>query len=200
MKDGKSQEGGKYISWIIIAVFLVGWMLFSYGAVWSYKQAVGSSSPMTISVSQWQVIVVLLSPLFLVMLFGLLWLKRNRWWPLVSEHLEKHTDAIDATRDSHIDLWIALAAGLGLYLELMIIRLHASYFQLFAYFKNVSLLSCFLGLGIGYARGSRRPLTTPLVIPFLTLQIMFMGILRFGGICLRSDAHHSFSSSQLYGP
>lgn len=100
-------------------------------------------------------------------------------WPLGRKRLENHTDAIDALSDSHVGLWIILAAGLTLYLELTIIRLHSSYFQLFAYFKNVSLLSCFLGLGIGYARGSTRPLTTPLVLPFLALQIGFMYILRF---------------------
>ncbi len=100
-------------------------------------------------------------------------------WQWGREHLENHTDTIDALPDSHIGLWIALAAGLGIYTELMIIRLHSSYFQLFAYFKNVSLLSCFLGLGIGYARGSSRPLATPLVLPFLVLQIIFMYILRY---------------------
>jgi SAM-dependent methyltransferase len=97
---------------------------------------------------------------------------RARW-------LERHTDEIDALPPSSIGLWIALAAGAGLYIEIMIIRLHATYFQLFAYFKNVSLLSCFLGLGIGYARGARRPLATPLIMPFLAMQIILMYLLRF---------------------
>ena len=92
--------------------------------------------------------------------------------------LERHTDAIDAIPDYALGAAIALAAALGLYAELMLIRLHSSYFQLFAYFKNVSLLSCFLGLGIGYARGARRPLATPLVVPALALQIAFLAILR----------------------
>jgi spermidine synthase len=89
-----------------------------------------------------------------------------------------HTDSIDALPDAHIGWWIALAAGLGLYIELMVIRVHSSYFQVFAYLKNVSLLSCFLGLGIGYARGSKWPLATPLVLPLLTVQIMFLYLLR----------------------
>ncbi len=92
--------------------------------------------------------------------------------------LDAHTDAVDAIPDHALGAAIALAAGLGLYAELMIIRLHSSYFQLFAYFKNVSLLSCFLGLGIGYARGARRPLTTPLVLPALAVQIVFLHVLR----------------------
>ena len=81
--------------------------------------------------------------------------------------MDKHTDNIDSLPDLNLGIWIALAAGLGLFMELMVIRIHSSYFQLFAYFKNVSLLSCFLGLGIGYARGSLRPLTTPFVLPFM---------------------------------
>ena len=46
---------------------------------------------------------------------------------------------------------IALAACLCLFHELAMIRIHSSYFQIFAYFKNLSLISCFLGLGIGYS-------------------------------------------------
>jgi spermidine synthase len=66
-----------------------------------------------------------------------------------------------------------------LYTELMIIRVHASSLQLFAYFKNVSLLSCFLGLGVGYTMGARRPLTTPLVLPLLAVQVAFLHAFRF---------------------
>ncbi len=103
-------------------------------------------------------------------------------WSQKWKRLETHTDDIDAIPDSQIAFWIVLAAGLSLYMELMIIRLHSSFFQLFAFFKNVSLLSCFLGLGIGYARGSKRPLATPLVLPFLALQIVFMYLLRFSSL------------------
>ncbi len=92
--------------------------------------------------------------------------------------LERHTDAVDAMPEAALGAAIALAAALGLYAELMIIRLHSSYFQLFAYFKNVSLLSCFLGLGIGYARGALRPIATPLVLPALAVQIALLHVLR----------------------
>ena len=99
-------------------------------------------------------------------------------WSSGKKWLNKHTDNIDSLPDLNLGIWIALAAGLGLFMELMVIRIHSSYFQLFAYFKNVSLLSCFLGLGIGYARGSLRPLTTPLVLPFMAFQIIFLYLLR----------------------
>ena len=93
--------------------------------------------------------------------------------------LKKHTSFIDSIPVSQIGLWIALAAGLGLFFELLIIRVHSSYFQLFAYLKNVSLLSCFVGIGIGYARGAKKYLYTPFVLPLIGLQIVSMYLIRF---------------------
>ena len=79
----------------------------------------------------------------------------------------------------HPWFWISLAAGLGIFAELSIIRIHASYFQLFAYFKNISLLSAFLGLGVGYALASRRTLRLYLVMPLLMLEVCALYLLRF---------------------
>jgi len=107
---------------------------------------------------------------------------RGYWWPAARRHFENHTDDIDSLPISQLPFWIALAAGLGLFAELMMIRIHSSYFQLFAYFKNVSLLSCFLGLGIGYIRGARRPVMTSMVIPLLAIQIVLLYLMRFSPI------------------
>lgn len=109
--------------------------------------------------------------------------------------LEAYTDDVDALPDKFVNIAIILAAGLGLYMELTIIRLHSSYFQLFAYFKNLSLLSCFLGLGIGYARASQRPLTLPLVFPILGLEIAFLYLLRTSPV---STLLQNPISEQLY--
>src|SRR4051812_15935293 len=108
--------------------------------------------------------------------------RRDRWWPPMRQALDDHTDRVDALPARFDWLWIALAAGVGLYLELVVVRFHASCFQLFAFFKNFSLLSCFLGLGIGYALGSTRPLLTPLVLPMLAAQMIFLHVLRFTGL------------------
>ncbi|HEV8485899.1 MAG TPA: hypothetical protein VGV87_20320 [Blastocatellia bacterium] len=161
-----SKGAWRALRWII-AVTLAGYLIFCFGSSWQYVQK--GYNPL-------RILVVTVAPLIIA---TVCWLTRDRWWPIVRTHLGNHTDAIDGLSDRHIGLWIALAAGLGLYAELMTIRLHGSFFQLFAYFKNVSLLSCFLGLGIGYAQASRRPLTTPLVLPFLALQIILMHLLRF---------------------
>jgi spermidine synthase len=107
-----------------------------------------------------------------------------RWRPRLDAQMRRHADAIDALPASLNWLWIALAAGAGLYLELVVIRFHGSCFQLFAFFKNFSLLSCFLGLGIGYTLGGRRevPLYTPIVLPMLAVQGILLHCLRFSGI------------------
>src|SRR5687768_15625164 len=103
------------------------------------------------------------APYFILTVPGLLLLvvkaaadRRNRWEPALDDWLRRHTAAVDALPARFDSIWIALAAGLGLYAELALIRYHSSCFQLFAFFKNFSLLSCFLGLGIGYALGAAR--------------------------------------------
>lgn len=108
-----------------------------------------------------------------------LWETADSWLPKVRSMCEEHSRAIDNLNlsDARLALWIALIAAVGLYAELSIIRIHAAYFQLFAHFKNVSLLSCFLGLGIGYAQKHDRPLTTPLVIPLFACQVILFTLL-----------------------
>ena len=88
-------------------------------------------------------------------------------------------DEFDPKILKHDIYWlIALAAGLGLFLELSIIRIHSSYFQLFAYFKNLSLLSCFLGLGIGYSFSRIRLFSLNWTFPIIALQVSFMFLLK----------------------
>ena len=87
-------------------------------------------------------------------------------------------DEISHLKNYNVNYLIATAAGLGLYLELMIIRLHSTYFQLFSFFKNVSLLSCLLGLGIGYLFGHKKINSLKWVFPLLALQIIFMYLIK----------------------
>ncbi|MDO8689036.1 MAG: hypothetical protein Q7R39_03340 [Dehalococcoidia bacterium] len=108
--------------------------------------------------------------------------------------LKQHTDAIESWPEAYVGIGIAVAAGLGLYMELMIVRFHSSFFQLFAYFKNVSLLSCFLGLGVGYARGSKRTLATPLIMPLFALQILLVYAVRYSPL---ADSLQNPVSEQL---
>jgi len=81
-------------------------------------------------------------------------------------------------KDKNLYYLIALAACLCLFHELAMIRIHSSYFQIFAYFKNLSLISCFLGLGIGYSLSNKRIFSLAWVMPITALQILFMYLLK----------------------
>ena len=112
---------------------------------------------------------------FIYLVFKPKYLTRSK---IIKNWVENHTTYIDSIPVKELGVWIALAAGLGLFLELSLIRIHSSYFQLFAYFKNISLLSCFLGLGIGYTRGTKNPLITPIVLPLVSIQLILLSELR----------------------
>ncbi len=103
--------------------------------------------------------------------------------------LKDDTAALESRQGSAF--WIAFAAALGLFLELMIVRMHGNSVQLFAYYKNVSLMSCFLGLGIGYSLEKSRPLTLAFFLPLISLQLLFLNIMRWSDLSylLRNPTH-----------
>ena len=61
-------------------------------------------------------------------------------------------------------LSLLMVSLLGLFLEVCLIRWHSTEFRAAAYFKNVSLLACFLGLGLGFAIAGRRRSYFPLTM------------------------------------
>lgn len=85
-----------------------------------------------------------------------------------------------ALPERHVDLAIVLCAAAGLFLELTMIRWQATVFEFFAFYKNFSLLSCFAGLGLGYALAGRRYLGLLWSIPLITLQVFLMLFTRYG--------------------
>ncbi len=146
----------------------VGWLLFFLGYCWIiYGNRTNIENT-----------ILIMAPGVLLIVLALIVIFDKKTYMAINERLKRHTEFVDNIPDSQIHLWIVLATLIGLFVELMLIRIHASCFQLFAYFKNISLLSCFLGLGIGYARGGKKPLYTPFVLPCLALQISFMYLLR----------------------
>src|SRR5262245_51050523 len=72
---------------------------------------------------------------------------------------------------------IFVVSTAALYIELVMVRWHATCFHAFAIFKNVSLLSCFLGLGIGFGLSERRRLPLASFLPLLGLQTVLFGLL-----------------------
>jgi hypothetical protein len=81
----------------------------------------------------------------------------------------------------HLADWgILLSAGLSLLLELAVIRWQSAIFELFAFYKNFSLLACFLGLGLGYALSGRRQIPLLLTVPLLAWQMVLFIMTRYG--------------------
>jgi SAM-dependent methyltransferase len=158
------------------ATVLVSWLVFCLAAASDY----GVGSPFG------TVLFVILAFVPIV-LAKIAFDYRRRWWPAIERKLEEHTDQLDALPKRSLGLWIALAAGVGLYLELVLIRFHGSCFAVFGFFKNLSLLSCFLGLGMGYSLGRVRLVLTPLALPLLAIQLMAMHFLQYAHVAVHLE-------------
>jgi hypothetical protein len=96
------------------------------------------------------------------------------WWDALHE---EHADFIDNIPPEFLRIALLAASTLALYVEMVMVRWHATCFHAFAIFKNVSLLSCFLGLGIGYGLSGRRRITLAAFLPLLSLQTLLFGLL-----------------------
>ncbi|HLZ03246.1 MAG TPA: hypothetical protein VKR55_13995 [Bradyrhizobium sp.] len=74
---------------------------------------------------------------------------------------------------------IVLVTMVSLLLELVMIRWLASVFPVFSFFKNFTLLACFLGLGAGYAVSEKQPCAPALVLPMLASFVGVITLLRY---------------------
>ena len=120
-----------------------------------------------------------------------LWLAAASWVKEAAREFTVHFEEVLAARPR----WpIFLLSFIGLFAEIMLIRWHSSLFQVFAFFKNISLLACFLGLGLGLALKDRKQLLLPLVPLGLALQIIPLHLLQ-GTLGLNSP----ISEEQLMG-
>src|SRR5436305_2875910 len=74
---------------------------------------------------------------------------------------------------------IVLVTMVSLLLELVMIRWLAAVFPVFSFFKNFTLLACFLGLGAGYAVAEKQRCAPALVLPMLALFVAVITLLRY---------------------
>ena len=84
-------------------------------------------------------------------------------------------------RPKYLNAAILASAALSLFLELSVIRWQGTVFEFFAFYKNFGLLTCFAGLGLGYALAGRGSIPLILTIPMMAWQFAFMIVLRFAG-------------------
>lgn len=95
----------------------------------------------------------------------------------LSEEQAGFLDRLDAR---WVPLAIIVSAAVSLFLELAMIRWQGSVWEVFAFYKNFGLLSCFAGLGLGYALSRNRYLPLLLALPILGLQMLVLIGLRHG--------------------
>ena len=85
---------------------------------------------------------------------------------------------LDELPGSRVPLAIVVSAGASLFLELAIIRWHGTEWEVFAFYKNFSLLGCFLGLGLGYALAGQPRIPAVAVLPLLAFEVAYLLVLR----------------------
>jgi SAM-dependent methyltransferase len=93
---------------------------------------------------------------------------------------EEQTEFLGRLTGRTVPLAIAASAGASLLLELAVIRWQGTEWQVFALYKNFSLLACFLGLGLGYALARAPQIPAVLVLPLLALKVVYLLLLRHG--------------------
>jgi spermidine synthase len=101
----------------------------------------------------------------------------RRWYSSFTDDLAAFTARVDALSDSVRRFDLLLASVLGLFLEVALIRWHGTEFRACAYFKSLTLLACFLGLGLGFARARRPVLSFPIALLILSVQVLVMDVL-----------------------
>lgn len=92
----------------------------------------------------------------------------------VRQSFRLHGERLRNIPHSWVAAAIILASGCTIFTELAMIRLVSTYLSIFALLKNVTLLSCFLGLGIGYALAKEQLLYIALYPLFLCGMLIFL--------------------------
>ena len=87
---------------------------------------------------------------------------------------------LDRLPEKYLEIAIIASAALSLFLELGMIRWQGTVWEFFAFYKNLGLLSCFAGLGLGYALARRDRIPLAFAVPVLTFQMALMIWLRHG--------------------
>ena len=119
---------------------------------------------------------IALGLLALGVLFRWSWLEVERQVGLMGTAFEADYANLDTKTKIRL---IVLVTMLSLLLELVLIRWLASVFPVYSFYKNFTMLACFLGLGAGYAVAERQPCAPALVLPMLALFVGVITLLRF---------------------
>jgi spermidine synthase len=98
----------------------------------------------------------------------------------LDEVSREQASALDQLPAGHVDVAIAGSAALSLFFELAVIRWQGTVWEFFAFYKNLGLLSCFAGLGLGYALAGRDRIPLVFTAPLVGFQMLLLIALRHG--------------------
>lgn len=125
-------------------------------------------------------------PVYLLIALGVLSISIGLW--VLLGRLEARLDRAGMEQaeflktfpERYVGLGIFASAALSLFLELSVIRWQATVFPFLAFYKNISMLACFAGLGLGYAMGRRSRIPLFLTVPLFCWQFALMIGMRYG--------------------
>jgi SAM-dependent methyltransferase len=151
-------------------------LLILYSAIAGYSLLV--EDQWTIAGSLVGLLRIVAGPLALLLL--LLWSRNADQFDRVLQRMGSafETDFCNSSAKAKIRS-IVLVTMLSLLLELVLIRWLASVFPVYSFYKNFTMLACFLGLGAGYAVSQRQPCAPALVLPMLTIFVVIVTLLRY---------------------
>jgi SAM-dependent methyltransferase len=151
-------------------------LLILYSAIAGYSLLV--EDQWTIAGSLVALLRIVAGPLALLLL--LLWSRNADQFDRVLQRMGSafETDFSNSSAKAKIRS-IVLVTMLSLLLELVLIRWLASVFPVYSFYKNFTMLACFLGLGAGYAVSQRQPCAPALVLPMLTIFVVIITLLRY---------------------
>ena len=103
----------------------------------------------------------------------------DRWHQFIDSQADRQAQFLDTIPKQWLGWAIALSAALGLFAELTVIRWQGTVWLFFAFYKNLGLLACFAGLGIGYSICHHRRLPLICTVPLFGWQIISLLFLRY---------------------
>ncbi|EKD82767.1 MAG: spermidine synthase-like protein [uncultured bacterium] len=100
--------------------------------------------------------------------------------PALQDISEGQIRFIDELPEKWVAWSIVASACVSLSTQLAIIRWQGTEWEIFALYKNFGMLSCFAGLGLGYALAKRDSIPLVLTIPLLAVQALLLVAMRHG--------------------
>ena len=115
------------------------------------------------------------------MALNMVWIRLvGKGRPHLDAFARGQADFLKTIPERYLEIAIIASAAVSLFLELAMIRWQGTVWEFFSFYRNIGLLSCFAGLGLGYAlaRCDRIPLV--LTAPLLAVQVWLLVSLRHG--------------------